>query len=92
MMRDVATAQAAELTGVDAVALRRFCDGENAIVREHVRAVLALPTFERPSSPPPTEEYRRQVLEWAQTLAETNGPSLLFPTEFGGLGRVGFVG
>jgi acyl-CoA oxidase len=29
------------------------------------------------------------VLEWAKTLAETNGPSLLFPTEFGGLGRVG---
>lgn len=85
----MATTEAAELTAVDAVALRRFCDGENAIVREHVRAVLALPQFARPPAPPATEEYREQVLEWAKQLAQTKGPSLLFPHEFGGLGQVG---
>jgi acyl-CoA oxidase len=85
----VATAPAPELNAVDAVAMRRFLDGENAIVREHVRAVLALPQFERPVSAPPKEEYRSQVLEWARALARTNGPSLLFPPDFGGLGRVG---
>src|SRR3954462_6234294 len=74
---------------VDAVALRRFLDGENAIVREHVRAVLSRPEFCKPPAAPPTERYREQVLERAKTLAATGGPSLLFPPEFGGLGRVG---
>src|SRR3954452_11385307 len=76
-------------TPVDAVALRRFLDGENAIVREHTRAVLSRPEFAEPAAAPPTERYREQVLERARTLAATGGPSLLFPPEFGGLGRVG---
>ena len=88
-MPAVADAAITEAPAVDAVALRQFLDGENAIVREHVRAVLALPEFERPVSPPPLDEYRAQVLDWARTLAKTKGPSLLFPEEFGGLGRVG---
>ena len=79
----------AELTSVDAVTLRRFLDGPNRVVREHVRAVLARPEFERPVTPPPTERYREQVMEWGRLLARTNGPSLLFPREFGGLERVG---
>src|SRR4051795_8672369 len=74
---------------VDPVALRRFLDGENAIVREHTRAVLSRPEFAKPAAVPPTERYREQVLERARTLAATGGPSLLFPPEFGGLGRVG---
>jgi acyl-CoA oxidase len=74
---------------VDAVALRRFLDGENALVREHVRAVLSRPEFAKPAPPPPTDEYRQQVMERARTLAATGGPALLFPEEFGGLGRVG---
>jgi acyl-CoA oxidase len=85
----MATSEAALLTSLDAVALRRFLDGENAIVREHVRAVLARPEFRKGETAPETEEYRRQVMEWARTLAKTNGPSLLFPPDFGGLGRVG---
>src|SRR4051812_38514562 len=76
-------------TPVDAVALRRFLDGENALVREHTRAVLARPEFAKPAAAPPTERYREQVIERARTLAATGGPSLLFPSEFGGLGRVG---
>src|ERR671936_1743062 len=74
---------------VDPVALRRFLDGENALVREHVRAVLSRPEFAKPPAPPPTERYREQVLERARTLAATGGPALLFPPEYGGLGRVG---
>jgi acyl-CoA oxidase len=58
-------------------------------VREHVRSVLARPEFERPASPPPTGEYRELVMRWARRLADTNGPALLFPRDYGGLERVG---
>ncbi len=71
------------------MALRRFLDGENAIVREHVRAVLSRPEFAKPAAAPPAERYREQVMGRARTLAATGGPALLFPPEFGGLGRVG---
>src|SRR4051812_47689801 len=74
---------------VDPVALRRLLDGEYAIVREHVRAVLSWTEFKKPPAPPSTERYREQVSERARILAATGGPSLLFPQEFGGLGRVG---
>jgi hypothetical protein len=77
------------LPPVDAVALRRFLDGENAIVREHVRAVVARPEFAKGETSPPTDEYRELVMERARTLAKTGGPALLFPPEFGGLGQVG---
>jgi acyl-CoA oxidase len=78
-----------EFSSVDAVALRRFLDGDYALVREHVRAVLARPEFVKPPAAPPTDRYREQVMERARTLAATGGPALLFPPEFGGLGRVG---
>jgi acyl-CoA oxidase len=74
---------------VDAVALRIFLDGDRREVREHVRAVLARPEFSRSAEPLPTEQYRERVSEWTRTLASTGGPALLFPEEFGGLGRVG---
>ena len=77
------------LTSVDAVALRRFLDGENAIVREHTRAIVARPEFAKGDSNPPTSQYRELVMEWARMLARSGGPSLLFPREFGGLERVG---
>src|SRR5919108_4970 len=78
-----------ELSPVDAVALRRFLDGDQAIVREHVRAVIARPEFRKGEASPPTEQYREQVMEWARILARTGGPALLYPREFGGLGQVG---
>src|SRR5919204_1798038 len=74
---------------VDAVALRRLLDGPNRDVREHVRAVLCRPEFEKPPTPPPVEEYRTRVSEWTRTLASTGGTALGFPAEFGGLDRVG---
>ena len=58
-------------------------------MREHVRAVLTHPRFAKPDEPLPAEEYRKRVAEWTSALAETGGPALLFPEEFGGLGMVG---
>jgi acyl-CoA oxidase len=77
------------IEAVDANALRELLDGRHRIVREHTRAILARPEFAKPASPPSTEEYRETVAGWTRTLAETGGPALLFPEEFGGLGRVG---
>ncbi len=74
---------------VDASALRELLDGRHRVVREHTRAILARPEFSKQSDPMPTEDYRELVTEWTRTLAATGGPSLLFPEEFGGLGRVG---
>ena len=74
---------------LDPIALRRFLDGENALVREHVRAVLVRPEFAKDGGPLTTAQYRERVMEWARILARTGGPALLFPPEFGGLGRVG---
>ena len=75
--------------GVDPVDLRRLLDGSEREVREHVRAVLCRPEFARPVAPPATSEYRRQVTDWARRLAQTGGTALGFPSEFGGLDRVG---
>jgi acyl-CoA oxidase len=76
-------------TAIDAIALRRYLDGPQREVREHTRAILAMPKFEKPGAELPTEEYRAKVTEWTETLAATGGPALLFPQEFGGLGMVG---
>jgi acyl-CoA oxidase len=73
----------------DAVALRRLLDGSNRDVREHVPAVLCRPEFAKPPVPPPTGDYRAKVSEWTRTLASTGGTALGFPSEFGGLDRVG---
>ena len=85
----MSTALPEELGAFDAVALRRLLDGRHREVREHTRAILARPEFAKPSEPMPTDEYRARVTEWTATLAETGGPALLFPEEFGGLGDVG---
>ncbi len=69
--------------------MRIHLDGEHRDVREHVRAVLSSSRFDKPDGPLSTDEYREKVAEWTGTLAETGGPALLFPEEFGGLGMVG---
>jgi acyl-CoA oxidase len=82
-------ATSTEIETVDAGALRELLDGRHRIVREHTRAILARDDFSKPSDPLPTDEYRELVAEWTRKLAQTGGPALLFPEEFGGLGRVG---
>ena len=74
---------------VDAIALRRLLDGEHREIREHVRAVLCRPEFRKAERPPPTPEYREHVLELTKMLASTGGTALGFPSEFGGMDRVG---
>jgi acyl-CoA oxidase len=79
----------AAVQSVNATALRELLDGRHRMVREHTRAILARDEFSKPTDPLPVEEYRELVTEWTRKLAATGGPSLLFPEEFGGLGRVG---
>src|SRR4051794_2512454 len=74
---------------LDPVALRIALDGDHRLVREQVRATIARPEFEKPAAALPVEGYREKVAEWTRALAATGGPSLLFPVEFGGVGRVG---
>ena len=76
-------------TTIDAVALRRYLDGPHRVVREHVRGVLAHPDLARDPAPASTAEHRRRVSEQARALARTGGTALGFPSEFGGLDRVG---
>jgi acyl-CoA oxidase len=83
------SASARQELDFDPVALRVLLDGEHREVREHVRAVICRPEFAKGPAAPPTPEYREQVLERARTLADTGGPSLLFPREFGGFDQVG---
>src|SRR5688572_25360176 len=77
------------ITCVDAVALRRFLDGEHRPIRELIRGVISRPEFTEAEWPLAGEEYRAQVTEWARMLAQSGGTAMGFPAEFGGLDRVG---
>jgi acyl-CoA oxidase len=74
---------------LDPVALRHLLDGEHREVREHVRGVLMHPELSRDPAPSSTAEHRLRVTTWAQALARTGGTALGFPSEFGGLDRIG---
>lgn len=82
------TSTAPHPTGFDPAALQRLLDGRYAQGREQVRDVLCRPEF-APVAAPPTAEYRRRVLEWAQTLAGEGLTAPGFPEEFGGHGDPG---
>src|SRR5918998_1189094 len=85
----MAATQEAGTWVIDAEEMRRFLDGENREIREHVRAILCRPEFSKGATPPPTPEYRQLELEWTRELASTGGTALGFPSEFGGLDKVG---
>ena len=74
---------------VDAVALRRFLDGEHRQIRELIRGVCSRPEFTEADWPLEGEAYRAQVMEWARLLSRSGGTAIGFPAEFGGLDRVG---
>ncbi|UJA22022.1 acyl-CoA oxidase [Thermoleophilia bacterium SCSIO 60948] len=69
--------------------MRELLDGEHRLVREGVRGVLRRPEFVTAEVPPPTEEYRKLILERARLLSDTGGTRLGFPAEFGGFDMVG---
>lgn len=68
--------------------LSRYLDGPYGEVRDVVREYLAGPEFERPIAPPPTDEYRALVMDWAKRLAANGRAGLGFPEEFGGMDDV----
>jgi acyl-CoA oxidase len=72
----------------DATILQRELDGRYADLRAQIRGVLSRPEFERVISPP-TEEYRRRVMDWARSLAAEGVTAPGFPEEFGGRGDPG---
>ena len=74
---------------VDAVALRKFLDGEHREIRELIRGVVSRPEFTDVDWPLTDEAYREQVMEWMRLLASSGGTAMGFPAEFGGLDRVG---
>src|SRR5690242_3390284 len=74
---------------VDAVALRRYLDGEHREIREMIRGVTSRPEFTEAEWPLDGEEYRKQVMEWLRLISASGGTAMGFPEEFGGLDRVG---
>ncbi len=75
-------------TEFDPGALQRLLDGRYADLRHQVMEVLSRPEFEPPIGVG-REQYRRRVLEWAQTLAGEGLTAPGFPEEFGGQGDPG---
>jgi acyl-CoA oxidase len=73
---------------LDAARVRRVLDGRYAHVRDEARAHLEDPRF-HPVVGRSVEEQRARTLEQTIALGRTEGPRLLFPTEFGGGGDLG---
>jgi acyl-CoA oxidase len=78
----------APLTDIDPAALQRVVDGRWADIRAQVRETLRDPRF-APQMGLTTEQHRDRVREQIAVIAETDGPKLLFPKEYGGLDEVG---
>ena len=73
---------------MDLKQLQLLLDGPHREAREQVREYLAGPDFERPIPPPPDEEYRELVMDWAKRLAADGRAGLGYPREFGGMDDV----
>jgi acyl-CoA oxidase len=73
----------------DAGALCRFLDGDHHDIKQTVRERLAAFGVAPPGKVMPREEYRAQILEWMERLAETGQPAMLFPESAGGTGDPG---
>ena len=73
---------------MDPQQLELFLDGPHREVRQVVREYLSGPEFERPVAPPPDDEYRELVMDWAKRLAADGRAGLGFPSEFGGMDDV----
>ncbi len=74
---------------LDAGRLRAFRDGRWGAIREEVRQqARTMPIF-WPQVGLDREAQRTRTFEQLQALAETRGPRLMFPKEFGGEGDIG---
>jgi acyl-CoA oxidase len=77
-----------EPTGFAPDLMQGLLDGRYVELRERLREVMTRPEF-APVIALPTAEYRRQVFEWAKTLAGEGLTAPGFPKEFGGEGDPG---
>jgi len=77
-----------EPTGFDPGLMQSLLDGRYAELRERIREVMSRPEF-APVTALPTAQYRRQVFDWAKTLAGEGLTAPGFPKEFGGEGDPG---
>jgi acyl-CoA oxidase len=81
---DVPAAPAAAAIGaVDLPALHAFLEGDRAVIRPRVFAILQSPGFERPVEIG-RADYRELVLQWCRRLADEGIGALGLPREFGG--------
>lgn len=78
----------AEVPEIAAERVQTFLDGRWKWVRDLVRERSEDPLF-HPVHDAPTDEYRERVLRQLRALADTPGPRLLFPKEYGGDGDIG---
>jgi acyl-CoA oxidase len=69
--------------------LRQLLDGEHAEMRAKVREWLSRPGSAIVVDRLPVDEYRDQVMAWAQELADLGQTATGFPVEFGGEGAIG---
>ena len=69
----------------DVEAMTALLDGPHADLREHIRTLLQDPVFQYPEAPR-TDEYREQVLEWCELLADQGLGALGYPEAYGGEG------
>jgi acyl-CoA oxidase len=74
--------------GPDVTRLRAFLDGRYAHVRDEARSHLEDPRF-HPVHGLSVEEHRARTLDQTVALGRTEGPRLLFPSEYGGGGDIG---
>lgn len=72
----------------DPAAMTRLLDGDRHELRQHMRTLLADPAFAYPG-PLSTPEYREQVMDWLQLLADQGLGALAFPEAYGGGGDMG---
>jgi acyl-CoA oxidase len=74
--------------GPEVARLRAFLDGRYAHVRDEARSHLEDPRF-HPVHGLSVEEHRARTLDQTVALGRTEGPRLLFPSEYGGGGDIG---
>ncbi|MEM6346222.1 MAG: acyl-CoA dehydrogenase [Bacteroidota bacterium] len=73
----------------DIAALHKLLEGPEADLKQKVRTLLSDPVFDYHQISMQKEEYREQVLNWMQHLADQGYGALAFPEYAGGAGDMG---
>lgn len=75
--------EAGQAPGLDPVAMTHLLDGDQAAIRQRVRALLTEPTFAYVNLPDKAH-YRDHVLGWCKRLAAEGLGALAYPKAYGG--------